>query len=75
MKHGSPKELCLSLEDQLKVAADEVAQCFYLDEDPEIKEEPHGEQQVEEDQSLNQKTLKNVCGRVVAVLGIHDRGE
>lgn len=73
--HGSPKELCLSLEDQLKVAADEVAQCFHIDEDPEIREAQQEEREDKLDQSPDQKTLKNVCGRVIAVLGIHERGK
>ena len=75
LMYGSPKELCLSLEEQLKVAADEVAQCFHLDEDLEIREEQQEEREEDLDQFLNHKTFKNVCGRVITVLGIHERGQ
>lgn len=75
LAHGSPKELCLSLEDQLQVAADEVAQCFHIDEDPEIREEQQEEREDKLDKSPDQKTLKNVCGRVIAVLDIHGSGK
>jgi hypothetical protein len=65
----------MALENQLKVAADEVAQCFLLEEDPELRQETDQEHEEPVEESSDQKTLKNVCGRVVAVLDMHARGE
>lgn len=65
----------MSLENQLQVAADEVAQCFLLEEDRETNEELDQEHEEPVEDSSDQKTLKNVCGRVVIVLDVHARGE
>lgn len=72
---GSPKELCLSLENQLGVATDEVAQCFYLEEDDEIA----GNQEQDSAKAVEdvpvQKRLEDVHRRLQVVLDTHSQGE
>lgn len=76
LKHGSPKELSLSLENQLGVATDEISQCFYLDED-EGKTESHQEDAVTNDNEgeTAQMALKDVHNRLLVVLKTHSQGK
>lgn len=75
LNYGSPKELCLSLENQLGVATDEVAQCFYLEEDDEIA----GNQEQDSAKAVEdvpvQKRLEDVRRRLQVVLDTHSQGE
>ncbi|KAJ9115245.1 hypothetical protein QFC20_001112 [Naganishia adeliensis] len=74
LKHGSPKELSLSLENQLGVATDEITQCFYLDED-EGGTESHEEDAVKNvnEGETAQKSLKDVHNRLLLVLETHSQ--
>lgn len=75
--HGSPKELSLALENQLGVATDEIAQCFYQNEDegiPNPGEEDAGEDNTRSHEDV-QKTLKDVHSRLLVVLDTHTQGE
>lgn len=76
LKHGSPKELSLSLENQLGVATDEITQCFYLDED-EGGTESHEEDAVKNvnEGETAQKSLKDVHNRLLLVLETHSQGK
>lgn len=74
-KYGSPKELCLALENQLGLATDEVAQCFYFDEDDEaIDDHEQDAKKMTEDAPV-QKKLEDVHSRLLIVLSTHSQGK
>jgi hypothetical protein len=77
-KNGSPKELSLSLENQLGVATDEIAQCFYFNEDGGAVDNPDGislNNADDGERETVQKTLKDVHRRLLVVLKTHSQGE
>jgi hypothetical protein len=75
VKYGSPKELCLALENQLGLATDEVAQCFYLEEDDEAIEDHEQDAKKMAEDAPVQKNLEDVHSRLLIVLSTHSQGK
>lgn len=75
LDNASPKELSLTLETELERAIDEIAECFFVDEDSSTTEEQQDEDQQKSQGQTHTKTLQFVSKRICVALDSHRCGK